>query len=223
MLAVSQALADGAPLQLPSAQPVAPAAAAIANSAVPPAIATVDAVTAITRANAYFNNTTTLVGDFVQIGADGTRSEGKLYVQKPGRLRFEYADPATLEIVADGRSVAIRDRKLDTQDLYFIWQTPLKFLLNSKIDLAKDTKVLDVSGNQDSVSIIVEDSATLGGTSRIRLVFDPTSFALEQWSVIDPQGYETLVSLFNVNTTTKPDPSLFQITYQTGPSDSPYK
>ena len=223
MLVVSPALADGAPLQLPSATPVTSAAAAIANSAVPATIATVDAATAIARANTYFNNTTTLVGDFVQIGADGRRSEGKLYVQKPGRLRFEYADPATLEIVADGKSVAIRDRKLATQDLYFIWQTPLKFLLNSKIDLARDTKVLDVSSNQDSTSITVDDTATLGGTSRIRLVFDPTSFAIKQWSVIDPQGYETLVSLFNVNTTTKPDPSLFQITYATGRDDSPYR
>ena len=148
MLAVSPALAEGAPLQLPSAKPAA-AAAAIANSAVPAKIATVDAATAITRANAYFNNTTTLVGDFVQIGADGRRSEGKLYVQKPGRLRFEYAAPATLEIVADGKSVAIRDRKLATQDLYFIWQTPLKFLLSPQIDLARDTKVLDVGSDQD--------------------------------------------------------------------------
>ena len=65
--------------------------------------------------------------------------------------------------------------------------------------------------------------ATLGGTSRIRLVFDPATFALKQWSVIDPQGYETLVSLFNLNTTTKPDPSLFQITYETGRGRNPYK
>jgi outer membrane lipoprotein-sorting protein len=220
MLAVSPALAEGAPLQLRSAEP---AAAAIPNSPVPAKIATVDAATAIARANAYFNKTTTIVGDFVQIGADGRRSEGKIYVQKPGRLRFEYAAPATLEIVADGRSVAIRDRKLATQELYFIWQTPLKFLLSSKIDLARDTKVLDVGSNQDSTSIVVEDTATLGGTSRIRLVFDSATFALEQWSVIDPQGYETLVSLFNVDTTTKPDPSLFQITYQTFQDESPYK
>ena len=63
MLAVSPAFAEGAPLQLPSAEPAA-AAAAIANSAVPAKIATVDAATAIARANAYFNNTTTLVARF---------------------------------------------------------------------------------------------------------------------------------------------------------------
>jgi outer membrane lipoprotein-sorting protein len=223
MLAVSPALAEDQPLQLPSAKP-ATAAAAIANSAVPAKVATIDAATAIARANAYFNKTTTLVGNFVQIGADGRRSEGKLYIQKPGRLRFEYASPATLEIVADGKSVAIRDRKLATQDLYFIWQTPLKFLLQPKIDLARDTKVLDVSSNPDSTSIVIEDTATLGGTSRIRLVFDSATFTLQQWSVDDPQGYETLVSLFNVDTTAKPDPSLFKINYETSrDDDNPYK
>lgn len=227
ILAVSPAFAEGAPLQLPSAKPeaaVAAAAAAIAKAAVPATIATVDAATAVARANAYFNNTNTMVADFTQVGADGRQSQGQLYVQKPGRLRFEYAAPATLEIIADGRSVAIRDRKLATQDVYFIWQTPLKFLLDSHIDLARDTKVLDVGSDQNTTSIVVEDSATLGGTSRIRLVFDSATFTLKQWSVTDPQGYETLVTLSNINTTAKPDPAQFQITYKTGrDDDNPYK
>ena len=60
-------------------------------------------------------------------------TDGTLYVQRPGRLRFEYARPATLEIIADGTSVAVRDRKLATQDVYFIGQTPLKFLLKERI------------------------------------------------------------------------------------------
>ena len=114
-----------------------------------------------------------MVGDFVQVGADGRRSEGKLYVQRPGRLRFEYAQPASLEVVADGTKVAIRDRKLSTQDLYFIQQTPLKFLLKDKIDLAKDTKVLDVTNDPNNTTIVIEDGTTLGGTSKIRLMFDP--------------------------------------------------
>jgi outer membrane lipoprotein-sorting protein len=222
VLAVSPAFAEGGPLQLPSATPAAaPAAIAIAKSAVPAKVATVDAATAIKKANVYFNNTSTMVADFTQIGADGRQSQGRLYVQKPGRLRFEYDAPATLEIVADGRSVAVRDRKLATQDVYFIWQTPLKFLLDSQVDLARDTKILDVSSDPDSTSIMVEDSATLGGTSRIRLVFDSATFTLKQWSVVDPQGYETLVSLANIDTAAKLDSSLFQITYQTGRDDNP--
>lgn len=166
---------------------------------------------AIEKANAYLNSAVSFVADFVQIGPDGRRSEGKLYVQRPGRMRFEYAAPATLEIVADGTSVAIRDRKLATQDMYFISQTPLKFLLKDRIDLRRDVKILGVKEDSSGVIISIKDTATFGGTSLINLIFDAKTFALKQWQVTDPQGYETLVSLFNIDRTQKPDPSLFKI------------
>ena len=137
-----------------------------------------------------------------------------MYLQRPGKLRFEYAHPATLEIIADGTSVAIRDRKLATQDVYFIGQTPLKFLLKEWIDLGRDTKVLDVRADDKSVTILVEDKVAFSGTSRIRLVFDTATFHLKQWTVTDPQGYETLVSLSNVDLAQKPDQQLFKINYE---------
>ena len=226
LFAASVAFAEDAPVQLHNNNPAtapAPAAAAIAKSAVPAKIATVDAAAAVKRADAYFNSTTTMVANFDQIGPDGRHSSGKVYVQKPGRLRFEYDAPATLEIVADGTSVAVRDRKLATQDVYFIWQTPLKFLLNAHVDLAHDMRVLDVGTDGDTTSIVVEDSATLGGTSRIRLVFDSATFTLKRWVVVDPQGYQTKVSLSNINTGTKPDPSLFHIQATVRDDDNPYK
>lgn len=166
---------------------------------------------AIRRAEASLNASPVLVADFVQIGGDGRRSEGKLYVHKAGRMRFEYAQPATMEVVSDGVTVAVRDRKLNTQDLYFIGQTPLKFLLDEKVDLQKDVKLLDVVFDDSGTSITIEDKATFGGTSRIKLIFDPRTFALKQWQVSDPQGYETLVSLFNIDRTRAPDPKLFKI------------
>lgn len=201
----------GAPLNL---VPQAPASQAISKQAPAGGKASMDQATAIAKANAWFNANLTMVADFVQLGADGKRTDGKLYVQRPGRLRFEYARPATLEIIADGTSVAVRDRKLATQDVYFISQTPLKFLLKEKIDIARDTQILDVQADERSVMILIEDKATFGGTSRIRLVFDTTSFSLRQWTVTDPQGYETLVSLSNINLAQKPDPSLFKINYE---------
>jgi outer membrane lipoprotein-sorting protein len=206
-------LAQGsAPLNL---VPQAPASQAISKQA--PAAAgkpAMDAPSAIAKANQWFNANLTMVADFVQLGADGKRTDGKLYVQRPGRLRFEYARPATLEIIADGTSVAVRDRKLATQDVYFISQTPLKFLLKEKIDIAKDTQILDVKADERSVMILIEDKATFGGTSRIRLVFDTANFSLRQWTVTDPQGFETLVSLSNLELAQRPNPALFKINYE---------
>ena len=181
----------------------APAAAAVAGEA--------DDATVIAQANAYFNGMTTLTGSFIQIGPDGRRIGGKLTLAKPGRLRFDYDQPSPLEIVADGTSVAVMDRKLGTQDLYFISQTPLKFLLREKIDLARDLSVTDVANDPGGLRISLEDRSTLGGTSRIQLFFDPEVKTLSQWRITDPQGYQTTVQLANLQKGRPVEGSLFFI------------
>ena len=165
----------------------------------------------VAKANDFLNATRFMSADFVQIGPDGKRSEGLLVVQRPGHMLFRYKPPQKMEIVADGRSVAVRDQKLGTQDLYLIGQTPLKFLLSDHIDLAKDTKVKRVDIDGRAATIEIDDKATFGGKSDITLVFDPESFELKQWTVIDPQGFRTLVSLFALDLVTKPDPAWFYI------------
>ena len=165
----------------------------------------------VAKANEFLNSTRFMSADFVQIGPDGRRSEGLLVVQRPGRMLFRYKPPQHMEIIADGRSVAVRDQKLGTQDLYLISQTPLKFLLADRIDLDKDTKVKRVEIDGRAATIEIEDKATLGGKSDITLVFNPESFELKQWTVIDPQGFRTLVSLFALDFVTKPDPTWFYV------------
>jgi outer membrane lipoprotein-sorting protein len=196
----NQAIGESAAPKVPPKPPV---------TVKPPA--PIDPAVAVQKANSYLNQTQTMIADFVQVAGDGRRSEGKLLLQKPGRLRFEYAAPATLDIIADGTSVAVVDRKMATQDLYFIWQTPLKFLLKEQIDLAHDVSVVEVTNDANAVSILIEDKNTFGGTSHVKLLFDPAKFTLKQWQVTDPQGNETLVSLFNVDTVRKPDPATFKI------------
>jgi outer membrane lipoprotein-sorting protein len=166
---------------------------------------------AIQLADDYFNAARFMTADFVQVGVDGRRSEGKLYVSKPGKLRFEYAQPATMEIIADGVSVAIRDRQLQTQQIYFIGQTPLKFLLQEHLKLKRDVKITNVSSDARLTIITLEDTATFGGTSKIKLAFENKNFGLKQWEVTDPQGYQTLVSLHNVDLKSVPDIGLFRI------------
>lgn len=210
LLALTLAAATHAFAQAPAAPPrPAPAPLAIA-----PEAAKLDAEATVERTNGYLNSVRVLTGDFVQFGADGRRYEGKLYIQKPGKLRFEYKAPSPLEIVSDGSSVVVRDRKLNTQDMYAIGQTPLKFLLKDRIDLAKDSRVLRVASDRDAVNVVIEDKATLGGTSRISLFLDPGTYALKRWIIRDPQGYETNVALSNLDTSGRVDPALFTINYQ---------
>jgi outer membrane lipoprotein-sorting protein len=205
----------------PTAQPAANARALAPaeKSNVPPPrmqVASVPATpqAALEQLNNYFNGIHTMVGRFVQTSGRGQRAEGTLYLAKPGKLRFEYDPPSRLEVIADGKSVAIRDRKLATQDLYSLSQTPLKFLLKDRVDLARDTNVVNVTPGADATRVVLEDKSTLGGTSRITLLFDPQANALKQWTVIDPQGVETTVVLRDLDFASQPDPGLFRINYE---------
>jgi outer membrane lipoprotein-sorting protein len=168
----------------------------------------------VDRVSSYLSGIQTLVGDFVQVGPDGSRTEGQFYIQKPGKVRFEYNPPAKIDVIADGDSVVVRDRNLATQDLYPLSQTPLRFLLSDRIDLLKDTNLISVSADDVFVTIVIEDKNALVGTHRLMLMFGAKDFQLRQWTVTDPQGYDTTVAVYNLDTSKKPDPGMFKITYE---------
>src|SRR5438034_8809878 len=130
------------------------------------------------RVSAYLSSVQTMVGKFVQVGPDGGRTEGIFYIQKPGRVRFEYNPPSPIDIVADGSSVVVRDRKLATQDLYPLSQTPLRFLLADRIDLLKDTTVTAVSADDTYVTVVVEERHAVIGTSKLMMMFGAKDFQL---------------------------------------------
>jgi outer membrane lipoprotein-sorting protein len=169
--------------------------------------------TAVERVNGYFNSVSTLVGNFVQVGPDRKRLEGDFYLQKPGKVRFDYDPPSPVELIADGSSVVVRDRKLATQDLYPLSQTPLRFLLAEKLDLLKDTNIIGVYQDDLFINVVIEEKHPLVGTHRLMLMFGAKDSELKQWTITDPQGYDTTIAIFNLNQKDKPDPSLFKIDY----------
>jgi outer membrane lipoprotein-sorting protein len=169
------------------------------------------------RISAYLSRVQTLVGNFVQIAPDGSRTEGTFYIQKPGKVRFEYKPPSPIDVIADGSAVVVRNRDLNTQDVWPLSQTPLRYLLADHIDLLRDTDVQSVSSDDKYVSVVIQEKQVLVGTSRLLMMFDAKDLALKQWTVTDPQGLDTTVSIYNLNTTKKPDPNLFVINYQRMP------
>ena len=165
------------------------------------------------RVSSYLSSLQTLVGNFVQVGPDGSKVKGDFYIQKPGKVRFEYDEPSPIAIIGDGSSLAVRDRKLATQDIYPLSQTPLRFLLSDRIDLLKDTNVVSVTADDVFISITIEEKQALIGTSRLMLMIGAKDGQLKQWTVTDPQGYDTTVAVSNLDTSKRPDPNLFRIDY----------
>lgn len=168
----------------------------------------------VNKVSGYLSGVQTLVGNFVQVGPDGRRTEGDFYMQKPGKVRFEYNPPTPIDVIADGDAVVVRDRNLATQDLYPLSQTPLRFLLADKIDLLKDTNVVSVSADDVFVTVVIEEKQLIVGTHRLMMMFAAKDLQLKQWTVTDPQGYDTTVAVYNLDPTKRPDPSLFKINYE---------
>jgi outer membrane lipoprotein-sorting protein len=161
----------------------------------------------------YLSSLNTLVGNFVQVGPDGTKTRGDFYIQKPGKVRFEYDPPTPIEMIANGQALAVRDRKLATQDIYPLSQTPLRYLLSDRIDLLKDTNVVNIQADDLYISITIEEKSAIIGTSRLMLMLGAKDNQLKQWTVTDPQGYDTTIAVYNLDTSKKPDPSLFKIDF----------
>jgi outer membrane lipoprotein-sorting protein len=165
------------------------------------------------RVSAYLSNIRQLHGNFVQVAPDGGKSEGEFFLQKPGKIRFDYNAPSPIELIADGSSVVVRDRKLATQDLYPLSQTPLRFLLADRIDLMRDTNLVGVYADDVFVTVVIEERQILGGTHKVMLMFGAQDYQLRQWTVTDPQGYDTTVAVYNLDAKAAPDPNMFRIDY----------
>src|SRR5580704_5528861 len=226
-LAIVPACADSVPLPTPAPPPAAAPAASDKSglshffpfsflekgSSAPTTAFDAKQRALLDRISLYLSGVQTMVGNFVQVGPDGGRTEGTFYIQKPGKVRFDYNPPTPIDIIADGSSVVVRDRNLATQDLYPLSQTPLRYLLADRIDLLRDTDVISVSSDDTFVTVVIEEKQLVVGTSRLMIMFDAKDLALKQWTVTDPQGLDTTVAVFNLDATKKPDPNLFVINY----------
>ncbi|GAA0577142.1 LolA family protein [Rhizomicrobium electricum] len=160
------------------------------------------------KVTTYLNGIRSLEGGFVQIGPNGQIDQGKFYLVKPGKLRFEYQPPSPLLVVCDGNTFAVFNKKMKTVDRYPLSSIPLDVLLGENVDLKKDGSIVKL---QRSPGTLVIEARTSKNRSKanIAITFSYPELELRQWTVIDDQGLPTTVALRNLKTGTNPDPSLF--------------
>jgi outer membrane lipoprotein-sorting protein len=159
----------------------------------------------------HFSSVKTMSGEFVQFGPRGEQTGGKFYLERPGKIRFNYEQPSPMRVISDGRSVVIGNLKLKTWDIYPLSKTPLALLLDDKIDL-KGKMVRDVKEEPDLITIKLGDRSVFAD-STITMMFDPKSFDLRQWTITDNQGKDTSVMIFNVQSGQKFDDKVFRVPY----------
>ena len=159
----------------------------------------------------HFSSVRTMTGEFIQFSPTGQQVGGKFFIQRPGKLRFNYNDPSPLRVIADGKTVVIGNQKLRTWDIYPLSKTPLKLLLADRINLG--SKMVKMVKVEPDLTTIVLGDKSIFGNSTITLMFDTKSYELRQWMITDAQGKSTTVMIFDVQTDVKFADNVFKVPY----------
>lgn len=158
----------------------------------------------------YLNGIKTMDARFVQTASNGNTAEGKLYIQKPNKIRMEYDAPTSVLIVGDGDYIVYNDKELDQVTHIDYDDIPASLILanNIKID-GKKVKVTDFY-NDAGITTITLEYKEKGDIGPITLTFNNTPFALKQWKIVDPQSVEVTVSLYDAVMDKALDNALFK-------------
>ena len=187
---------------------------ALAAAPAPPVLSAPDAAS-VARAVAYLQALTTAKGRFVQTDAKGAVTEGTLFLQRPGKARFEYDPPSGLVIASDGHEVSVVDRRLDTIQSYPLGLTPLSLFLARDIRLDKGVTVSRVDRQAGGFSIAARDGRKKA-EGQIVLYFADAPVALTGWALTDGQGRTVRVRLVDF-ARSSPRPAKFFELYDRAP------
>jgi outer membrane lipoprotein-sorting protein len=151
----------------------------------------------LARIEAYLNGLHTLKARFLQVAPDGATSGGIAWLDRPGRMRFQYDPPSPLLLVAGHGLLVYYDRQLRQTTNIPVGTTPLGLLLSDNLKLSGDVTVTGIARIPGQIQVTMLRTRSPGDGS-LTLVFADNPLALRQWTVVDSQHQETRVSLFNV-------------------------
>ena len=159
---------------------------------------------------AYLNGIHTLKAHFLQVAPNGTVSEGTTWLERPGRMRFAYAPPSPLLLVAGDGLVMFHDASLGQTSTVPIASTPLGILLARHVRLDGPVVVTGLRHLPGEVTLTLHRRARPEGGS-LTLVFTTRPLLLRQWTVTDAQHQRTTITLENIETGGKFPQSLFDV------------
>ncbi len=166
----------------------------------------------VQRIERYLNDIRTFSSPFLQAASDGSQAKGTVSISRPGRIRIDY-EPATkgLLVVGGSGSMVVYDRELKQANYVGIDQTPLGVLVREQVRLSGDVTVTRYERASGVLRVTLAKSDDADG-GRVTLAFDDRPLQLRQWTIVDPQGVETKVSLLDPQLGAVLDPKLFEFT-----------
>jgi len=143
------------------------------------------------------NKVRSLKATFIQRGPEGNVDEGTIFLERPGKIRFEYTNGNPILVVSDGDMLSFVDYEVKQVSRWPIDKTPLTILVDDQIDLKdKDIEIPEIIrfAGLIKISILQPDQQDQG---HITLIFEESTMELKSWEVIDVQGYTTRIALLN--------------------------
>ena len=181
----------------------------MAAQAAPGAVLSAQDQADIGRIEAYLNGLKTLKAHFMQVAQDGGVSEGTAWVERPGRMRFQYDPPAPFLLIAAHGVLTFNDSALQQTTNIGLGRTPLGILLADHVQFSGSATVTAIQRLPGQIQLTLVRTNSPGDGS-LTLVFADPPLTLRQWTVVDAQRRETHVTLYNVQLGGTFDPQLFE-------------
>ena len=178
-------------------------------AAVPARPAAQNGGTAIERLEAYLTGLRSIESEFVQSSSEGGFSRGRLYVQRPNRLRLDYKPPSSLQIYVDGSWLIHVDTELEEVTHVPLERTPAAFLVGETVSFSDAVTVTGIKQDRETIGIELVRSEEPEAGSAI-LTFGRNPLLLKGWTVIDAQGVHTRVGLVQPRFNGPIDSSVFR-------------
>ena len=161
--------------------------------------------------SSYLNALTATQADFTQINDDGTISTGRIFINRPGRIRFEYSPPNASLVIAGSGEVAVFDEKSNAAAERFpLASTPLAIILKPTVNLAEARMVTGHTSDASTTTVTAQDPDH-PEYGNIQLVFTDNPVELRQWIVTDASDQTTTVILGGLTAVQSMSPRLFDI------------
>ncbi len=190
-------------------------AAALAVVAAPPALAqsglSAEDQAALRQAQSYLTNLTSATGTFVETGPNNQRRTGKFWLQRPGKMRFEYTSPAGLLVVADGNNVNRYDPRLNVFRQVPLRATPLSTFLAREVRLDQGVRIDRLTRMASGAFAITARDASKPNEGSVILAFAGSPLRLQEWTITDAQGSRTRIQLTSLEPASGLASSLFQL------------
>ena len=164
--------------------------------------------------SSYFNSMTTAEAQFSQITDTGETSTGRLFIRRPGRIRFEYDPPEATLVVVGGGQVAVFDPKSRDEPLRFpLRHSPLNLVLEREVALAQRDMVVAHFEVESQTAVTLQDPEN-PDYGFIQLIFNDNPVQLDQWVVQDNSGGQTHIILDSLTEGGKLSNMLFNIQHE---------